>query len=193
MALFFLLFLGIFQPVSHFDRTVFLRRFQPDFSHNTMSTQPIYLSKERLSELESELNELTTKGRAEIARKIAEARSHGDLKENGDYDAAKEEQGLLELRINKIQATLGRARTVEPGDYPADKVYILAKVKLKNKKNNAMLEYILVSEEEADFEKNKIAVNSPLGRALLGKTVGEIATVKVPAGTTDYEILDIAR
>ncbi|MCU0424506.1 MAG: transcription elongation factor GreA [Candidatus Kapabacteria bacterium] len=158
-----------------------------------MSTQPIYLSKERLSELESELNELTTKGRAEIARKIAEARSHGDLKENGDYDAAKEEQGLLELRINKIQATLGRARTVEPGDYPADKVYILAKVKLKNKKNNAMLEYILVSEEEADFEKNKIAVNSPLGRALLGKTVGEIATVKVPAGTTDYEILDIAR
>ncbi len=158
-----------------------------------MSTQPIYLSKERLSELESELNELTTKGRAEIARKIAEARSHGDLKENGDYDAAKEEQGLLELRINKIQATLGRARTVEPGDYPADKVYILAKVKLKNKKNNATLEYMLVSEEEADFEKNKIAVNSPLGRALLGKTVGEIATVKVPAGTTDYEILDIAR
>ena len=94
-----------------------------------MSTHAIYLSKERLAQLEAELNEMTTKGRGEIARKIAEARSHGDLKENGDYDAAKEEQGLLELRINKIQATLARARTVEPGDYPADKVYILAKVK----------------------------------------------------------------
>ncbi|MCS6807442.1 MAG: transcription elongation factor GreA [Bacteroidota bacterium] len=158
-----------------------------------MSTQPIYLSKERLAELEAELNELVTKGRAEIARKIAEARSHGDLRENSDYDAAKEEQGLLELRISKIQATLSRARTVEPGDYPADKVYILAKVKLKNKKTDTIVEYILVSEEEADFEKNKIAVNSPLGRALLGKAVGDIATVKVPAGVTEYEILAISR
>lgn len=158
-----------------------------------MSTHAIYLSKERLAQLEAELNEMTTKGRGEIARKIAEARSHGDLKENGDYDAAKEEQGLLELRINKIQATLARARTVEPGDYPADKVYILAKVKLKNKKNNAILEYLLVSEEEADFEKNKLAVNSPVGRALMGKAVGDIATVKVPAGVTEYEILEITR
>jgi transcription elongation factor GreA len=158
-----------------------------------MSAQPIYLTKERLNELETELNELTTKGRAEIARKIAEARSHGDLKENGDYDAAKEEQGLLELRINKIQATLGRARTVEASDYPNDKVYILSKVKLKNKKTNKTIEYLLVSEEEADFEKNKLAINSPVGRALLGKSIGEVAQVKVPAGLTEYEILEISR
>jgi transcription elongation factor GreA len=158
-----------------------------------MSAQPIYLTKERLNELETELTELTTKGRAEIARKIAEARSHGDLKENGDYDAAKEEQGLLELRINKIQATLSRARTVEAGDYPNDKVYILSKVKLKNKKTNKTIEYLLVSEEEADFEKNKLAINSPVGRALLGKSVGEVAQVKVPAGITEYEILEISR
>jgi transcription elongation factor GreA len=158
-----------------------------------MATQPIYLSKERLNELESELNELITKGRSEIARKIAEARSHGDLKENGDYDAAKEEQGLLELRISKIQATLARARTVEPGDYPADKIYILAKVKLKNKKNNALLEYLLVSEEEADFEKNKLSINSPVGRALMGKAVGDTVSVKVPAGIMEYEVLEISR
>lgn len=158
-----------------------------------MSTQTIYLSKERLAELESELNEMTTKGRAEIARKIGEARSHGDLKENGDYDAAKEEQGMLELRINKIQATLARARLVEPGDYPADKVYILSKVMLKNKKNNVTLEYTMVSEEEADFERNKLAVSSPVGRALMGKTVGDVASVKVPAGVTEYEILAISR
>lgn len=158
-----------------------------------MSAQPIYLTKERLNELEAELTELTTKGRAEIARKIAEARSHGDLKENGDYDAAKEEQGLLELRINKIQATLGRARTVEPGDYPNDKVYILSKVKLKNVKTKKTVEYLLVSEEEADFEKNKLAINSPVGRALLGKSVGEVAQVKVPAGVNEFEILEISR
>jgi transcription elongation factor GreA len=158
-----------------------------------MSTQPIYLSKGRLQELETELTELTGKGRAEVARKIGEARSHGDLKENGDYDAAKEEQGLLELRINKIQATLGRARTVEPADYPADKIYILAKVKLKNKKNNATLEYLMVSEEEADFENGKLAVNSLVGRALMGKAVGETASVKVPAGLMEYEVLEISR
>ncbi|TAE21117.1 MAG: transcription elongation factor GreA [Candidatus Kapaibacterium sp.] len=158
-----------------------------------MGAQPIYLTKERLNELEAELTEMTTKGRAEIARKIGEARSHGDLKENGDYDAAKEEQGLLELKINKIQATLSRARTVEASDYPNDKVYILSKVQLKNKKTNKTLEYLLVSEEEADFEKNKLAINSPVGRALLGKSVGDVAQVKVPAGMTEYEILAISR
>lgn len=158
-----------------------------------MSAQPIYLTKERLAELEAELTEMTTKGRAEIARKIGEARSHGDLKENGDYDAAKEEQGMLELRINKIQTTLGRARTIEAGDYPNDKVYILSKVKLKNKKTNKIVEYLLVSEEEADFEKNKLAINSPVGRALLGKSIGETAQVKVPAGLTEYEVLEITR
>lgn len=156
-------------------------------------SQPTYLTKERLKEYEDELSELTTKGRAEVARKIAEARSHGDLKENGDYDAAKEEQGMMELRISKIQNILARARTVDAADFPNDKVYILSKVKVKNKKNNATLDYLLVSEEEADFEKNKLAVNSPVGKALMGKSVGEVAQVKVPAGLIEYEILEISR
>ncbi len=158
-----------------------------------MSAQPIYLTRERLKEYEDELNALTGKGRADIARKIGEARSHGDLKENGDYDAAKEAQGLMELRINKIQTILSRARSVEASDFPNDKVYILSKVKLKNKKNNATLEYLLVSEEEADFEKNKLAVNSPVGKALMGKSIGEIVNVRVPAGMIEYEILEISR
>lgn len=158
-----------------------------------MSSQPIYLTRERLKEYEDELHELTTKGRMEIAQKIAEARSHGDLKENGDYDAAKEAQGLMELRISKIQAILSRARTVNASDFPNDKVYILSKVKLKNKKNNAIIDYILVSEEEADFEKNKLAVNSPIGKALMGKSFGEIVNIRVPAGTIEYEILEISR
>jgi transcription elongation factor GreA len=156
-------------------------------------SQPIYLTKERLKEYEDELNELTTKGRAEIARKIAEARSHGDLKENGDYDAAKEAQGLMELRISKIQNILARARSVDTADFPNDKVYILSKVKVKNRKNNTVMEYRLVSEEEADFEKNKLATNSPVGKALLGKSVGDVAQVKVPAGIIEYEILEISR
>jgi transcription elongation factor GreA len=186
MALFFFLsqFLSPHLSAPQINRSIIF---------NTAMSQPIYLTKERLKEYEDELNEMTTKGRADIARKIAEARSHGDLKENGDYDAAKEEQGLMELRINKIQNILARARSVDSMDFPNDKIYILSKVKVKNKKNNATLEYMMVSEEEADFEKNKLAVNSPVGRALMGKGVGDVAQVKVPAGLMEYEILEISR
>jgi len=153
----------------------------------------IYMTKEKIQELEQELHELKTKGRPEIARKIAEARSHGDLSENADYDAAKDEQGLLELRISKISEILSRSQIIRADEFPDDKVYILSKVKIKNLNTNKIIEYIMVSAEEADFEQNKIAVSSPLGRSLMGKSVGDIAELKVPAGITKFEILEISK
>lgn len=156
-------------------------------------SNPVYMTKEGLLKLEEELRFLKTKGRAEIAEKIAYARSHGDLSENADYDAAKHEQELLEMKISKIDNTLKRVQVIDPKEFPSDKVYILSKVKLRNKKTTAEIAYTLVSEEEADFQANKLAVNSPLGRALLGKVIGETVTTKVPAGIIEYEILEISK
>ncbi len=153
----------------------------------------VYLTRERLVELERELHELKLNGRAEMARKIAEARAHGDLSENAEYDAAKEEQQHLELKIAKLEHTLSRARIIESKELPNDKVYILSKVKLKDLKTNEIVYYTLVSPEEADFERNKISVTSPLGRGLMGKTEGESAKIQVPAGTLEYKILEISR
>lgn len=153
----------------------------------------VYMTKERMKEIEEELHELRTKGRAEIARKIGEARSHGDLSENADYDAAKDEQGLLELKISKLTDMLANSQVISADEFPDDKVYILSKVKLKNQKNGKIADYQLVSPEEADFERNKIAVTSPMGKAIMGKKLGEIAEIKVPAGTTVYEILEISK
>ena len=151
----------------------------------------VYMTKERIKEIEEELQELKTKGRAEMAKKIAEARSHGDLSENADYDAAKEEQGLLELKIAKLTEMLANSQVISADEFPDDKVYILSKVKLKNLKTGKIFEYQLVSPEEADFEKNKIAVTSPIGKALMWKKIGEIAEVKVPTGINQFEIIEI--
>lgn len=153
----------------------------------------VYMTKERMKEIEEELHELRTKGRAEIARKIGEARSHGDLSENADYDAAKDEQGLLELKISKLTDMLANSQVISADEFPSDKVYILSKVKLKNQKNGKIADYQLVSPEEADFERNKIAVTSPMGKAIMGKKLGEIAEIKVPAGITVYEIMEISK
>lgn len=153
----------------------------------------VYLTKERIKEVEEELYKLQTKGRKEIAQKIADARSHGDLSENADYDAAKDEQGLMEMKIANLSKMLAKTQVIKPEEFPTDKVYILSKVTVRNIANNAQLIYKLVSAEEADFEQNKIAVTSPLGRSLMGKKIGEIAEVKVPAGTTQYEIVEISK
>jgi len=153
----------------------------------------VYLTRERLVELENQLRELKIKGRADIAAKIAEARSYGDLSENAEYDAAKEAQQHLELRIQKIEETLVRARIIESSDLPNDKVYILSKVKLKDMKTKETIEYLLVSPEEADFEKNKLSVTSPIGKALMGKKSGDVLKIKVPAGFLEYKILDVSR
>lgn len=158
-----------------------------------MASAPVYFTKERLREVEEELAYLKNKRRPEIAQMIADARSHGDLSENADYDAAKDAQGLLELQISKLQGMLSRVRIIDSSDFPNDKVYILSKVKIKNRKNNSLVEYTLVGAEEADFEKNKISITSPIGKALMGKVVGDVVSIKVPAGLLEYEILEIDR
>ncbi|MEK7671643.1 MAG: transcription elongation factor GreA [Bacteroidota bacterium] len=153
----------------------------------------IYLTRERLVELEAELRELKTNGRKRMAQVIAEARGHGDLSENAEYDTAKEEQQHLELRIQKLEMTLSKAKMIEAKDLPNDKIYILSKVKLKDLKTNDSCEYLLVAPEEANFEANKISVTSPIGKALLGKKKGEAVDIKVPAGILNYQIVDINR
>lgn len=153
----------------------------------------VYLTRERIVELEHELRELKIKGRAEMAQKIGEARSHGDLSENAEYDAAKEAQQHHELKIAKLEHTLARARIIESKELPNDKIYILTQVKLHDLKTKEVFEYILVSPEEADFDKNKISVTSPLGKGLLGRTQGEKVKITVPAGVLEYKILEISR
>lgn len=153
----------------------------------------VYLTRERLAEMEQELRELKTNGRKSIAAKIADARGHGDLSENAEYDAAKEEQQHLELKIAKLEQTLSRAKIIEARDLPNDKIYILSRVKLKDLKTGERCEYLLVSPEESNFEENKISVSSPIGKALLGKKGGDTVEIKVPVGTLLYEILEISR
>ncbi len=162
-------------------------------SDNNGNAGTVYLTRERLVELEHELRELKIKGRAEIAQRIAEARSYGDLSENAEYDAAKEAQQHLELRIAKLELTLSRARILENREIPTDKVYILSLVKVRDRKTKKEFEYRMVSPEEADFEQNKLSCTSPIGKALMGKTKGDVVQVKVPAGSLEYEIVDIGR
>ena len=151
----------------------------------------IYLSKERLRQIEQELIELKTNGRKGMAERIAEARSHGDLSENAEYDAAKEEQGLLELKISKLEELLSKAQIIDTSSMPRDRVHILAKVKVKNLKVNKEFTYTLVSAEEADIQQQKIAYTSPVGQALMGSKVGDTVTANVPAGEIKFQILSI--
>lgn len=154
-------------------------------------TNFVYLTKERLLELEKELQEMKTTGRKQIAAKIAEARAHGDLSENAEYDAAKEEQGLFELRISKLENILSRARIIDTSQFPEGKAHILSTVKIKNLKNGKIFEYVLVSPEEADFQAGKISVTSPVGQGLIGTEQGQKVKVKAPAGLLEFEILSV--
>ncbi|MGB3180116.1 MAG: transcription elongation factor GreA [Cyclobacteriaceae bacterium] len=154
--------------------------------------QVSYYTEEGLKKLKDELNYLKTKGRQDIAYQIAEARDKGDLSENAEYDAAKDAQGLLELKISKLENIVGNARIIREGDVDTSKVSILSKVKIKNKKNGATVTYQLVSEEEANLKENKISVKSPIGKGILGKKVGDTAVVEAPAGKMEFEILEIS-
>lgn len=155
--------------------------------------ESIYLTRERIVEIEHELRDLRTNGRKSVAQKIAEARGHGDLSENAEYDAAKEEQQHLELKISKLETTLSKAKIIEAKDLPNDKIYILSRVTIKDLKTNEKCQYLLVSPEESNFENNKISVTSPIGKALLGKKTGDRLEIKVPVGLLHYEILDVTR
>jgi transcription elongation factor GreA len=152
-----------------------------------------YYTQEGLTRLKEELIELRTKGRADIARQIAEARDKGDLSENAEYDAAKDAQGLLELKISKLEDLVANARLIDESSIDTSQVSILSKVKIKNKKNGTTVTYTLVSEEEADLKSGKISVQSPIGKGLLGKKVGEVASITVPAGQMEFEVVDISR
>lgn len=152
-----------------------------------------YYTVEGLKKLKEDLHQLKSVERPKISQQIAEARDKGDLSENAEYDAAKEAQGLLEARIAKMEDLVANARLIDESQVDNSKVYILSKVKIQNKKNNAIVEYTLVAENEANLAEKKISVDSPIGKGLLGKKVGDVAQVQVPAGLIDFEILDISR
>lgn len=158
-----------------------------------MASQVAYYTAEGLKKLKDELHHLKTVERPRISQQIAEARDKGDLSENAEYDAAKEAQGLLEARIAKMEDLVANARLVDESQLDNSKVFILSRVKIKNLNNNATLEYTLVAENEANLAEKKISVDSPIGKGLLGKKVGDVAEVQVPAGKLKLEILEISR
>ncbi len=152
-----------------------------------------YYTQEGFNRLKEKLQELRTKGRAEIARQIAEARDKGDLSENAEYDAAKDAQGLLELEISKLEELIANARILDESNIDTSKVSVLSRVKIRNTANKMEVTYTLVAEEEADLKQNKISVKSPIGSGLLGKKVGEKAEIATPRGRMTFEILEISR
>jgi transcription elongation factor GreA len=151
-----------------------------------------YFTPEGLEKLKQELNDLKTRGRADVAKAIAEAREKGDLSENAEYDAAKDAQGMLEMKIAQLESTLAKARIIDKSKMDVSKIMILSSVKVKNLNTNQYAQFVLVSENEADIKTGKISVNSPIGKGLLGKTIGEIAEIKVPAGVIKFEIIEIS-
>jgi len=157
------------------------------------SDKPVYLTADSLQKMKEQLQSLRTKERARIAATIAEAREKGDLSENAEYDAAKEAQGHLEARIARLENTISNARLVDESQIDASKAFILSTVKVKNRGNGAEQSYQLVSAEEADLASGKISVTSPIGKGLLGKSVGDEVQITVPAGKVTLEILDISR
>lgn len=152
-----------------------------------------YYTEEGLKKLKDELHEMENVQRPKISQQIAEARDKGDLSENAEYDAAKEAQGLLEMRISKLKNVLANARVIDDSKMDVTKALILSKVKIKNLNNNAVVEYQLVAENEADLKAKKISVDSPIGKGLLGKSIGDVADVQTPGGVIKFEILELSR
>lgn len=160
-------------------------------NYSTMSKYS-YMTQDGYDKLKAELEELKTSGRQEAAKAIAEAREKGDLSENAEYDAAKEAQGLLELKISEMEKTLSTSRVIDQNDLDASSVVILSTVKLRQVKSGKEFTYTLVSQSEANLRAGKISVDSPIGKGLLGKKVGEIAAIQTPGGQMEFEVLDIS-
>lgn len=152
-----------------------------------------YYTEEGLKKLRDELNQLKDVERPKASQAIAEARDKGDLSENAEYDAAKEAQGMLEMKIAKLEETLANARLIDESQLDTSKALVLSTVKIKNQSNGMEMTYTLVAESEADLASGKISVNSPIGKGLLGKSVGEVAEINVPNGTMKFDILEITR
>jgi len=151
-----------------------------------------YLTEEGLKKLKDELDRMVNVERPNISKQIAEARDKGDLSENAEYDAAKEAQGLLEMKISKLQETIRNARIIDPSQINTNAVQILNRVKLRNVKTNQEMEYTIVSESEADLKAKKISVSTPIAKGLLGKKVGEVVDIQVPSGMVSFEIVNIS-
>lgn len=152
-----------------------------------------YFTEEGLQKLKDELDFLERVERPSTSKQIGEARDKGDLSENAEYDAAKEAQGMLELKISKLKATISIARIIDESKMDSSKAYILSTVTIKNLKNNATMKYTLVPEKEANFKEGKISIDSPISKGLLGKSVGDQVDIIVPAGTIPFEIIEITR
>jgi transcription elongation factor GreA len=152
-----------------------------------------YYTQEGLKKLRAELNHLKDVERPKASQAIAEARDKGDLSENAEYDAAKEAQGMLEMQIAKMENTLANARIINESELDTSKVLVLSTVEVKNKANGAVMKYTLVAQSEADLKAGKISVDSPIGKGLLGKKVGEVAVIEVPNGNIQMEVISIAR
>lgn len=152
-----------------------------------------YYTAEGLKKLKEELEHLKSVERPKASQDIAEARDKGDLSENAEYDAAKEAQGLLEMRISKMEELYSNARLIDESQLDTSKVLVLSNVKIKNQANGMEMKYTLVAESEADLKTGKISVTSPIGKGLLGKSVGEVAEIIVPNGTIKFEIVEITR
>jgi len=151
-----------------------------------------YLTQEGYDRIKAELDHLKTEGRQNAAKAIAEAREKGDLSENAEYDAAKDAQGMLEMKINELEKAIGNAQIIDASQVDTSQVSILTKVKIKNLKVNREMEYQIVSESEANVKEKKISVDSPIGQGLIGKKIGDIAKVQTPAGEMSFEILSIS-
>jgi transcription elongation factor GreA len=152
----------------------------------------IYLTEEGLQNLKEELEKLRTVDRPDISRQIADARDKGDLSENAEYAAAKEAQGLLEMKIAQLEDKIAKSRVIDESRIDTSSVQVLNKVKIKNRNNGMVMEYLLVPESEANLKEGKLAVNSPIAKGLLGKIVGDVVDVKVPSGIIPFEIIDIS-
>ncbi len=152
-----------------------------------------YVTEEGLDKMKKELEKLVSIERPAISRQIAEARDKGDLSENAEYDAAKDAQGMLEARIHKLEETIRNSRVLDESRVDTTSIQILNRVKLKNLKSNAVVEYTLVSESEANLKEGKIAITTPIGKGLIGKKTGDVAEIKVPAGVMKFKILEISR
>jgi transcription elongation factor GreA len=156
-------------------------------------TKVSYITEEGLQKLKVELDHLMSVERPAISKQIAEARDKGDLSENAEYEAAKEAQGMLEMKISKLQDLIANSRIMDGSKIDTERIQIMNRIKIKNTKNNATMEYMIVSDNEADLKQGKIAVSTPIAKGLLGKRVGELVEIKVPSGIIPFEIIEISR
>jgi len=163
------------------------------YQNDKVMSKVSYYTEEGLKKLREELNQLKDIERPKASQAIAEARDKGDLSENAEYDAAKEAQGLLEMRISKLEETLAGARLIDESQLDTSKVLVHSTVKIKNQTNGAQMTYKLVAQSEADLKTGKISVDSPIGKGLLGKSIGETAEIQVPNGIMKFDVLEITR